>query len=108
MKRFQIRPRIAAFAFALTSVIALVPAATFAQDASPVATPTLQPVSEICANGGMAMTEEQSGDLTNVVGEFDLAFIDLMIVHHEGAISMATIALERAEHPELIELANAI
>ncbi|CAN5621588.1 hypothetical protein BH09CHL1_BH09CHL1_35030 [soil metagenome] len=108
MKRFKIRARIATFALALTSVIALAPMSTFAQDASPVATPTLQPVSELCANGGMAMTEEQSGDLTNVVGEFDLAFIDLMIVHHEGAIAMATIALERAEHPEIIELANAI
>jgi uncharacterized protein (DUF305 family) len=108
MKRFRIQTRIATIAFAITSVIALAPAAALAQDASPVATPTLQPVSEICANGGMAITEEQSGDLTNVVGEFDLAFIDLMIVHHEGAIAMATIALERAEHPELIELANAI
>lgn len=108
MKRFQIRGRIAAFMVALSSVAALIPAMALAQDASPVATPALQPVSEICANGGMAMTEEPAGDLTNVVGEFDLAFIDLMIEHHEGAVAMATIALERAEHPEIIELSNAI
>ena len=40
--------------------------------------------------------------------EFDLAFIDMMIVHHEGAVTMAKIALERGEHQEVRSLAEDI
>jgi uncharacterized protein (DUF305 family) len=84
------------------------PALALAQDASPVATPALQPVSEICAGSGMATTPGAGAVATPEVSEFDLAFIDLMIVHHQGAISMATIALERAEHQEIKDLAQQI
>lgn len=35
-------------------------------------------------------------------------FIVMMIPHHEGAISMADLALNRATHPEIKELAKAI
>ena len=38
----------------------------------------------------------------------DRAFAEQMIPHHQGAIDMAEIALERAEHPELRELAEQI
>jgi uncharacterized protein (DUF305 family) len=38
----------------------------------------------------------------------DRAFIDMMVPHHEAAVAMAEIALERAEHPELRELAQEI
>jgi uncharacterized protein (DUF305 family) len=41
-------------------------------------------------------------------GEFDLMFIDMMIQHHEGAVAMAQVAVERAEHPELARLAQTI
>ncbi len=40
--------------------------------------------------------------------EFDLAFIDAMIDHHEGAIEMAKMALESTNRPQLLELANNI
>jgi uncharacterized protein (DUF305 family) len=40
--------------------------------------------------------------------EFDLMFIDMMIPHHQGAIAMAEVALERGEHPELVSLAQEI
>ena len=40
--------------------------------------------------------------------EFDVAFISMMIAHHEGAIDMAEWVLERTDRPELIEAAEAI
>ena len=40
-------------------------------------------------------------------GEYsDERFIDAMVPHHQGAIDMAEVALERAEHPELRQLAE--
>jgi uncharacterized protein (DUF305 family) len=42
------------------------------------------------------------------MGDVDLMFIDMMTPHHASAIAMAEVALERAEHPELAELAEAI
>ena len=42
-------------------------------------------------------------------GEYsDERFIDAMIPHHQGAIDMAQVALERAEHPEILALAEEI
>ncbi len=35
---------------------------------------------------------------------FDLAFIDLMILHQQTVIGMAGLAVERAQHPELSSL----
>ena len=51
-------------------------------------------------NGDMAMLE--SAD------PFDEVFIDMMVPHHQGAIVMARVELERGENPELQELAEAI
>jgi len=40
-------------------------------------------------------------------GEYsDERFIDAMVPHHQGAISMAQVALENAEHLELLQLAE--
>jgi uncharacterized protein (DUF305 family) len=40
-------------------------------------------------------------------GEYsDERFIDAMVHHHQGAIAMAEVALENAEHPELLQLAQ--
>jgi uncharacterized protein (DUF305 family) len=39
---------------------------------------------------------------------FDQAFIDMMVPHHEGAVEMARIARERAEHPEIRQMADEI
>ena len=38
----------------------------------------------------------------------DERFIDAMVPHHQGAIDMAQVALERAEHPEILALAEEI
>jgi uncharacterized protein (DUF305 family) len=39
---------------------------------------------------------------------FDQQFIDMMVPHHEGAVEMARIALQRASRPEIRQLAEAI
>jgi uncharacterized protein (DUF305 family) len=51
------------------------------------------------------MNEALAGKKGN---EFDKAFIDEMIVHHQGAIDMAKLALTNANHQEIKDLANAI
>jgi uncharacterized protein (DUF305 family) len=38
----------------------------------------------------------------------DERFIDAMVPHHQGAIEMAQVALENAEHPEILALAEEI
>lgn len=43
-----------------------------------------------------------------VMGAVDSHFIEQMIPHHEDAILMADLALERAEHPEIKKLAQDI
>ncbi len=40
--------------------------------------------------------------------EFDKAFLDEMIVHHEGALLMANQVLATSTRPELLELADEI
>jgi uncharacterized protein (DUF305 family) len=40
--------------------------------------------------------------------EFEQAFIDGMIVHHEGAVAMAQMVLQKTQRPELVQLANDI
>ena len=42
------------------------------------------------------------------IGDPDVDFMRGMIPHHEGAIDMAKIALERSKRPEIISLANGI
>jgi uncharacterized protein (DUF305 family) len=42
-------------------------------------------------------------------GEYsDRAFIDAMVLHHQGAIAMAEVALKNAEHEEIKELSRNI
>jgi uncharacterized protein (DUF305 family) len=50
---------------------------------------------------------KQLDDLENAE-PFDLAFIDAMIPHHQGAIDMATAAGEKAQQPETRALASII
>lgn len=50
----------------------------------------------------------QIKDLWLVEADFDKAFIDAMIPHHQSAIDAAEMALDNAEHPEIQELAQAI
>ncbi|MDO8572064.1 MAG: DUF305 domain-containing protein [bacterium] len=43
-----------------------------------------------------------------MMGAIDSHFIEQMIPHHEGAIAMANLALQKAKHPEIKTLATAI
>jgi uncharacterized protein (DUF305 family) len=40
--------------------------------------------------------------------DFDKAFLSEMIVHHQGAIDMATLAKQNAKHDEIKKLADDI
>jgi uncharacterized protein (DUF305 family) len=104
----RLHPRILAIAASIAACLLVAPSISYGQEATPGAMPPLRPVSEICAGGDMAMTADTGPVATPEAADFDLAFIDLMVVHHEGAIDMATIALERAEHQEIKDLAQQI
>lgn len=52
--------------------------------------------------GMSMMLQGKTGD------DFDRAFIQMMIPHHEGAIDMAELALENAKHEEMKQLARDI
>jgi uncharacterized protein (DUF305 family) len=43
-----------------------------------------------------------------IAQDFDLHFLDMMIPHHAGAVTMAKDALEKAEHAEIKALAGEI
>lgn len=49
-----------------------------------------------------AQLKKKSGD------EFDKAFIEMMIEHHQGAINMANLIPDRAKHAEIKTLGQAI
>lgn len=46
--------------------------------------------------------EKLSGD------EYDKAFIEMMIAHHEGAVDMAELSAERAKHDEIKQLSREV
>lgn len=60
------------------------------------------------------MTKEQQKSMTMLEdlgpadAEFDLRFMNAMIVHHEGAVDMAKDALNKSKRPEIKQLANEI
>lgn len=72
---------------------------------SVAATQTGTPHSE-----GASMTMSQmTKDLQDKRGDaYDEAFINAMIEHHQGAIDMAKLSTERAEHEEIKQLSNEI
>jgi uncharacterized protein (DUF305 family) len=61
---------------------------------------------------GMDMEVTMAGmnaGLTGKTGDtFDQAFLSEMIVHHQGAVEMAQLALTSANHKEIKDLANGI
>ncbi len=63
---------------------------------------------DLAATAGMGM---EMGDMSiseDASKPFDQRFIEAMISHHQGAIGMAQMALDQAEHEEILALAEAI
>ena len=92
------------------------------QDSHHEATPTsttgtcvATPSASSDAAGGMMSSTPMGGNMmatpmpgSTMTIEFDLMFIDMMIPHHESAVAMAQIAIQRGEHQEIRDLAQAI
>ncbi len=57
--------------------------------------------------GGSGMMNWENGN-TQVANTIDKHFIEQMIPHHDGAIAMANLALQKAKRPEIKTLATAI
>lgn len=73
----------------------------------------MMPNGQMMGNGGsMNMTDmmiSMNAELQGKTGDaFDQAFLQEMIVHHQGAVAMAQLALTNAKHQEIKDLANAI
>lgn len=64
------------------------------------------------SGSGHAMDHEMDAMMADLAGKkgeaFELAFLDGMIVHHEGAVDMARALLEETDRPELVKMANDI
>lgn len=59
-------------------------------------------------HGEMSMSE-MTEQLKNKSGDdFDKAFVEMMISHHEGAVAMAELIPSRAKHQEIKNLGEAI
>ena len=54
------------------------------------------------------MGMEHDADALTGSGDVDTDFAQLMITHHQGAIDMAKLAADNAEHDELKDLAQQI
>ncbi len=73
----------------------------------------MMPNGQMMGNGGsMSMADtmtSMNAELKGKTGDaFDQAFLAEMIVHHQGAVEMAQLALTNAKHQEIKDLANAI
>jgi uncharacterized protein (DUF305 family) len=79
----------------------------YGSDAAPAA---VMPKEEKAELPGTETTKDMAKDLDALkkTEPFDLAFIDAMIPHHQGAIDMATAAGEKATQPETKALASII
>ena len=57
--------------------------------------------------GGNAAAADEAREMVEEDGRYsDRAFIDAMVPHHQGAVEMAEVALENAEHREIRDLAE--
>ena len=64
---------------------------------------------QVASNHNEMSMSEMTEQLKNKSGDdFDKAFIEMMISHHEGAVEMAELIPSRAKHDEVKKLGEAI
>jgi uncharacterized protein (DUF305 family) len=64
---------------------------------------------QTATNHGEMSMSEMTEQLKNKTGDdFDKAFVEMMISHHEGAVAMAELIPSRAKHDEVKKLGEAI
>lgn len=63
---------------------------------------------EASNHGEMSMSEMTEQLKTKSGDDYDKAFIEMMIAHHEGAVAMAKLSPERAKHEEVKQLSEDI
>lgn len=74
----------------------------------------MMPNGEMMSNGTESMSmadmmQSMNAELQGKTGDaFDQVFLSEMVVHHEGAVEMAQLALTNAKHQEIKDLAKAI
>lgn len=82
-------------------------ARTIAQEPSPAATPVVvEGCDEPIAVGGNTPVAETDIDPTTL--DLDVLYIDILIPHHESAVTMAEIVQARSTRPEVVSLAAGI
>ena len=64
--------------------------------------------SAVLLGSSAGCTPSTSSNESAAAASFDQEFIDMMTPHHEGAVTMATIAQERGEHAEVKTMASDI
>jgi uncharacterized protein (DUF305 family) len=100
----------ASLGFTAAMMFGVIPV-SFAQVASPQSGGVQPTAADVCGQvsaGEATQIATMSDQEMPSMDEFDLLFIDLMISHHQGAVEMAIVAQERAEHPEIRQLAGEI
>ncbi len=61
------------------------------------------------ANHDEMSMSEMTNQLRNKSGDdFDKAFVEMMIAHHDGAVDMAKLSADRAKHDEIKQLSKEI
>jgi uncharacterized protein (DUF305 family) len=92
-------------------IVGFTGASAFQKDTFSMNTGMMHQMPNGMPNGSM-MRNEMSGMMSGLSGkrgdEFDRAFLTEMIMHHEGAVTMAEAALKDAKHQEIMTMAHAI
>ena len=103
IKRHKQFALLAAGALVLFGAIAL--AAAF-----PAAAQTKQDCSDMneASESGMSSMMGGMGSMTDMTSNMDRHFIEMMVPHHQDAIDMADLALQKASRPEIMTLAENI
>ncbi len=108
MRSWSILSLLLIFSVLLAACAPVAPAGPSATSAQPVAEATAPPAEENTQAAGHDAHMDHSNMMMDATQPFDAQFIDSMIEHHQGAVTMAQAALAESERAEIIALANAI